>query len=91
MPIERYTEERERKEWNARIGYGRARSRNQRRLRQRVVRTGPDGGTGRRDSRNRDIVAVIDPPDGRIPWQPWALAKKNYIRDHPYETPSSLD
>jgi len=27
-------------------------------------------------------VLVVDPPDGRIPWQPWALAKRNYIRDH---------
>ena len=36
-------------------------------------------------------VAVIDPPDGKIPWQPWALAKKNYIRDHPFETRAIYD
>ena len=27
-------------------------------------------------------VMVIDPPDGRVPFQPWALAKRNHIRDH---------
>ena len=31
------------------------------------------------------------PPDGRIPWQPWALAKKTYIRDHPFETRAIYD
>jgi len=34
---------------------------------------------------------VVDPPDGRIPWQPWALAKKLYIRDNPYERPEFID
>lgn len=34
---------------------------------------------------------VSDPPDGRIPWQPWALAKRNYIRDNPYERHEFLD
>ena len=37
------------------------------------------------------MVLVVDPPDGRIPWQPWALAKRNYIRDHPYERAEFLD
>ena len=27
-------------------------------------------------------VMVIDPPDGRVPLQPWALAKRDYVRDH---------
>jgi hypothetical protein len=36
-------------------------------------------------------VQVIDPPDGKIPWQPWALAKKSYIRDNPYERPEFID
>src|SRR5262245_9520009 len=36
-------------------------------------------------------VQVVDPPDGRIPWQPWALAKRNYIRDNPYERLDFLD
>ncbi len=36
-------------------------------------------------------VLVVDPPDGRIPWQPWALAKRDYIRDHPYERSEFLD
>ena len=36
-------------------------------------------------------VQVIDPPDGKIPWQPWALAKKNYIRDNPYERQEFID
>jgi hypothetical protein len=35
--------------------------------------------------------AVVDPPDGKIPWQPWALAKQRYVRDHPYERPEFLD
>lgn len=35
--------------------------------------------------------AVIDPPDGKIPWQPWALAKHEYIRHHPYERQEFLD
>jgi hypothetical protein len=40
----------------------------------------------------RDIsYAVIDPPDGKIPWQRWALAKHEYIRHHPYERQEFLD
>jgi hypothetical protein len=27
-------------------------------------------------------VMVIDPADGRVPFQPWALAKRDYIRDN---------
>lgn len=36
-------------------------------------------------------VLVTDPPDGKIPYQPWALAKRNYIRDNPYERSAFLD
>ena len=36
-------------------------------------------------------VMVIDPPDGRVPWQPWALEKKNFIRDHWFERPEFVD
>ena len=45
----------------------------------------------REENQNRDAVAVVDPPDGRIPWLPWALAKKTYIRNNPYERQSFLD
>lgn len=42
--------------------------------------------------RRRDIShAVVDPPDGLIPWQPWARAKHEYIRHHPYERQEFLD
>ena len=44
----------------------------------------------REENRDRDAVAVVDPLDGRIPWQPWALAKKTYIRNNPYERQSFL-
>ena len=30
-------------------------------------------------------VMVVDPPDGRIPYQPWAAAKRRYMRDHIYD------
>jgi len=39
----------------------------------------------------RGQVLVVDPPDGKIPYQPWALAKRNHIRDNPYERPDVLD
>ena len=45
----------------------------------------------RDENPDRDAVAVVDPPDGRIPWQPWALAKKTYIRNNPYKRQSFLD
>jgi hypothetical protein len=53
----------------------------------------PDGGTDRpvNSPHPPGHVAVIDPPEGRIPWQPWALAKKTYIRDHPFETRAIYD
>ncbi len=53
----------------------------------------PSGGTGRpaNSPHPPGHVAVVDPPDGKIPWQPWALAKKTYIRDHPFETQAIYD
>jgi hypothetical protein len=36
-------------------------------------------------------VLVVDPPDGRVPFQPWALAKRNYIRDNWLERPEFVD
>jgi hypothetical protein len=39
----------------------------------------------------RGTPLVVDPPDGRIPYQPWALAKRNYVRDYPYERSEFLD
>ena len=81
--IERWTDE-ERAEWRARM---------------EEVRGPNPGAYGsewsegelRETNSNRDAVAVVDPPEGRIPWQPWALAKKTYIRDNPYERQSFLD
>jgi hypothetical protein len=84
-PLERYTEA-ERKEWNARM---------------EAVR-GPNPGAyglewieadlmGKGRRAPKGFVQVIDPPDGRIPWQPWALAKKNYLRDNPYDRSEFLD
>ena len=32
-----------------------------------------------------DTLMVVDPPDGRIPYQPWAAAKRRYMRDHIYD------
>src|SRR5437773_1898752 len=34
---------------------------------------------------------VIDPPDGKIPWQQWDHEKKSYIRENPYETQEFID
>ena len=30
-------------------------------------------------------VLVVDPPDGWIPYQPWAAAKRQYMKDHLYD------
>jgi hypothetical protein len=34
---------------------------------------------------------VTDPPNGKIPYQPWAQAKRMYIRDNPYERAEFID
>ena len=81
--IERWTDD-EREEWSERM---------------EAVRGPNPGAYGgewaegnlREDNPDRDAVAVVDPADGRVPWQPWALAKKTYIRDNPYERQSFLD
>jgi len=33
--------------------------------------------------------AVVDPPDGKIPYQPWGLEKRQYFIDHPKEDPQA--
>ena len=30
-------------------------------------------------------VMVVDPPDGKIPYQPWAAAKRQYMQEHLYD------
>ena len=32
-----------------------------------------------------DTVMVVDPPDGKIPYQPWAAAKRQYMKEHLYD------
>ena len=32
-----------------------------------------------------DTVMVVDPPDGKIPYQPWAAAKRKYMKEHLYD------
>ena len=32
-----------------------------------------------------DMVMVVDPPDGKIPYQPWAAAKRKYMKEHLYD------
>ena len=84
MPIERWTDA-EREEWGERM----------------VAVRGPNPGAYgiewteenlRQDSRPTEgAVAIVDPPDGRVPWQSWALVKKTYIRNNPYERKSFID
>ena len=45
----------------------------------------------RQDNPTEDMVAVVDPADGRVPWQSWALEKKTYIRNNPYDRKSFID
>src|SRR5262245_49913517 len=77
VPQERWTAA-ERKEWEEKM----------------VKLRGPNPGAYGREWTERELhdkpayvpkpgtVMVIDPPEGRIPWQPWAKAKQNYIRDN---------
>jgi hypothetical protein len=43
--------------------------------------TDPQGG-GRGGTRERAPSRVSDPPDGQVPFQPWARAKQEEFRDH---------
>jgi hypothetical protein len=44
------------------------------------------------DPGRRGKSLIIDPPDGKIPYQPWALAKSNEILPHHADpTPQYLD
>ena len=46
----------------------------------------------RDDPSRRGKSLIIDPPDGRIPYQPWALAKSNEVLQHHEDpTPQYLD
>jgi hypothetical protein len=83
VPLERWTEA-EREEWGEKM----------------VAVRGPNPGAYglewtesnlRQDNPTEGMVAVVDPADGQVPWQPWALAKKTYIRNNPYERQSFLD
>ena len=48
-------------------------------------------GNLREGSGRGEGYAVVEPQNGRVPWQPWALTKKTYIRDNPYERKSFID
>ena len=37
------------------------------------------------DQPSPDTVMVVDPPNGRIPYQPWAAAKRKYMKEHLYD------
>jgi hypothetical protein len=46
----------------------------------------------RDDPARRGKSLIIDPPDGKIPYQPWALAKSNEVAQHHADpTPQYLD
>ena len=46
----------------------------------------------RNDPARRGTSLIIDPPDGKIPYQPWALAKSNEVLQHHADpTPQYLD
>jgi hypothetical protein len=54
--------------------------------------TGAGGGGGFSGERNlqgnmpaKGTALIVDPPDGRMPYQPWAAAKRRYMRDHLYD------
>ena len=81
VPIERWTEA-ERKEYSARLN-------------EKYI-LGASGGTGGspefvewdlqgEDQPSPDTVMVVDPPDGKIPYQPWAAAKRKYMKEHLYD------
>ena len=32
-----------------------------------------------------DTIMLVDPPNGKIPYQPWAAAKRKYMKEHLYD------
>ncbi len=47
---------------------------------------------GEPDPKLRGVSRIVDPPDGKIPYQPWAAAKAKLIHDnHADPTPQFLD
>jgi len=79
VPIEKWTDA-ERKQYNDLLT----------KMRGSAEGTGPSGfGGGERDLQGEmpppGTVMVVEPPDGKIPYQPWAAAKRRYMRDHIYD------
>ena len=84
LPIERWTDA-ERAEWDEQMVAVRGPNPGAYGLEWTEIELRQGGGPA------ADAVAVVDPPDGRVPWQPWALAKKTYIRNNPYERKAFID
>jgi hypothetical protein len=78
VPIERWTEA-ERKEWANMLV----------KMRGGNPGAGPGGPDIETDLQGKappsGTVMVVDPPDGRIPYQPWAAAKRKYMKEHLYD------
>jgi hypothetical protein len=78
VPVERWSDA-ERKEYAAVLA----------RIRGGQTGAGPGGPDIERDLQGEmpppGTVMVVDPPDGRIPYQPWAAAKRQYMKEHLYE------
>ncbi|MBM3777975.1 MAG: hypothetical protein FJW23_07000 [Acidimicrobiia bacterium] len=78
VPIERWTDE-ERKAYAGLL------------VEMRGGQTGAGGGGGFGGERELQgnapagTIMIVDPPDGRIPYQPWAEAKRRYLREHLYD------
>ena len=45
----------------------------------------PEFGEGNLQGDSPNVVLVVDPPDGKIPYQPWAAAKRKYMKEHLYD------
>jgi hypothetical protein len=78
VPIERWTPE-ERKEYTALLT----------KVRGGQTGAGPGGPDIERDLQGEmpppGTIMIVDPPDGRIPYQPWAAAKRKYMKEHIYD------
>ena len=78
VPVERWTEQ-ERKEYGALLV----------KVRGGQTGAGPGGPDIERDLQGEmpppGTVMVVDPADGRIPYQPWAAAKRKYMKEHIYD------